>query len=146
MVNSGRRGPFPVRWPWRGRSGFTLLEVMIAVAIVGVVLVTVLGSAAQSVSVAAVSRFNVTAAALAQQRLFALERLPYADLADDEGDFGDDYPGYRYRVEVQEIDGADLGLETEGLRFKLVDLSVFFQDPDRYNLHLRTLVAPGPGG
>lgn len=81
-------------------KGFTLLEVLIAIAILGVTLVVLYGSQSQSLSLATEAKFNTTAAFLSALKLAELEG-GVADLRDDEGDF-EDYPGFHWKVEVQE--------------------------------------------
>ena len=51
------------------RRGFTLLEVMIAMAILSITLVAVFQSQSQSISMAGSSRFLTTASLLAQSRM-----------------------------------------------------------------------------
>jgi type II secretion system protein I len=50
-------------------KGFTLLEVMIAVALIAIALTTLLGSQSQSVSFANSAKFETTAALLAQSKM-----------------------------------------------------------------------------
>jgi general secretion pathway protein I len=49
--------------------GFTLLEVMVAIALIAIALTAVLGSQSQSVSLAGEARFNTTATLLAQSKI-----------------------------------------------------------------------------
>ncbi len=82
--------------------GFTLLEVMIAIAILAVTLTVLYGSQSQSLSLATEAKFNTTAAFLAALKLAELEG-GVTDLRDDEGEF-DDYPNFQWKVEVTEMD------------------------------------------
>jgi prepilin-type N-terminal cleavage/methylation domain-containing protein len=50
-------------------QGFTLLEVMIAVAVLAIALAAVLGLQSRSLTLAAESRFNTTSALLAQGKM-----------------------------------------------------------------------------
>jgi general secretion pathway protein I len=90
------------------RRGFTLLEVMIAMAILAITLVAVFQSQSQSLSMAGDSRFLTTAALLAQARMAEIETDDTADLADGSGDFGQDFPDYTWRVEVSATEGSPL--------------------------------------
>ncbi len=92
----------------RGRCGFTLLEVMIAMAILAITLVTVYQSQSQSISMAANSRFLTTASLLAQARLAQIDAADPRSVASGNGDFGEDFPGYTWRVEVGAVEELPL--------------------------------------
>jgi type II secretion system protein I len=62
--------------PSRGDSGFTLLESVVALSIVGVVAIAVLASLGAEMRAAARAREALPAAALAESRLEALRLLP----------------------------------------------------------------------
>ncbi|MDP2268642.1 MAG: type II secretion system minor pseudopilin GspI [Deltaproteobacteria bacterium] len=86
----------------RNRKGFTLLEVMIAMAILAISLVAVFRSQSQSVSMAGEARFLTTASLLAQGKMAAVESMKPQELIDGSGGFGDDFPDYLWRVEVKD--------------------------------------------
>ncbi len=86
----------------KGRRGFTLLEVMIAMAILAIALVAVFRSQSQSLSMVNESRFLTTASLLAQGKMAETERKKTQELANDSGDFGVDFPDYAWRVEVKD--------------------------------------------
>lgn len=115
-------------------AGFTLLEVMIATAIIAIALVAALGSQSQSVSLAAEAKFATTVAFLAQKKMAELEVDDPKDLSSDAGDFGDDFPGYRWESEVEDISLA--GSDED--RMKKILLSVYLADSNslKYNLIL----------
>ncbi|MGW8160951.1 MAG: type IV pilus modification PilV family protein, partial [Desulfobulbales bacterium] len=79
-------------------KGFTLLEVMVAMALIAIALTTLLGSQSQSVSFANSAKFETMAALLAQSKMSEITTLAKDRLASDSGDFGDDYPGYTWEV------------------------------------------------
>jgi len=93
MVQKKRKG---------SREGFTLLEVMIAMAILAIALVAVYRSQSQSVSMAGEARFLTTASLLAQGKMAEVERMNPQNLANAGGDFGDDFPDYAWRIEVKD--------------------------------------------
>jgi general secretion pathway protein I len=107
-----------------GQRGFTFLEVMVAVAILAIAFVTLIGSQSQSVSIAGESRFKVLAALLAQQKLAELESTDFDELSGGEGDFGEEYPGYRWQAEVVELGEGDTGIKEGDDLLKALDLSV----------------------
>ena len=84
------------------RNGFTLLEVMIAMAILAISLVAVFRSQSQSVSMAGETRFLTTASLLAQGKMAEVESIKPQDLINNTGDFGTDYPDYLWRIEVND--------------------------------------------
>src|SRR5512137_323533 len=65
--------PVPRAQRAASRQGFTLLEVMIAMAILAIVLVTVFHSQSQSIAMANESRAMTTLALLAQSRMAEVE-------------------------------------------------------------------------
>ena len=84
-------------------KGFTLLEVLIAVAIIAIALTTLLGSQSQSVSFANSAKFETMAALLAQSKISEIVIQEADSLSSDSGDFGDDYPGYAWDITVSNI-------------------------------------------
>jgi general secretion pathway protein I len=84
-----------------GRKGFTLLEVLIAMVILSITFLWLLKAANQSIDMASRSKFVTTSTLLAQKRMAEVvgdeTRLP----GNDEGDFGEDFPGYRYTEEME---------------------------------------------
>ncbi len=115
-------------------SGFTLLEVMIAVAIIAIALVAALGSQSQSVSLASEAKFATTVAFLAQGKMAELEVQDTEGLNSDSGDFGEDYPGYRWESEVSDI--AQEEFEKVSGQIKRIDLAVYLTQDERYRYSL----------
>ena len=83
-------------------SGFTLLEVMLAMAILAIALVAVFQSQSQSISMAGQARFATTASLLAQSKMAEVEKMDPGEINADSGDFGDDFPDYSWKVDVTE--------------------------------------------
>ncbi|MCK4389005.1 MAG: prepilin-type N-terminal cleavage/methylation domain-containing protein [Desulfobacterales bacterium] len=86
-----------------GTSGFTLLEVMVAVALIAIALVAVLGSQSQSLSLASEAKFSTTASFLAHGKMAEIEAGDPHDLTSDSGDFGEDFPGYRWDLTMSDV-------------------------------------------
>lgn len=84
--------------------GFTLLEVMIAMAILAIALVAVYQSQSQSISMAGDSRFLTTASLLAQARMTEIDAADPREAVSGKGDFGDDFPDYTWQVEVTDVE------------------------------------------
>ena len=85
-------------------KGFTLLEVMIAMAILAITLVVVFQSQSQSISMTGRARFETTAAFLAQTKMVEVEATNPENVVSDSGDFGDDFPDYSWQVDVTETE------------------------------------------
>ena len=121
-------------------KGFTLLEVMIAVAIIAIALTTLLGSQAQSVSFANSAKFETMAALLAQSKMSEITIRAADSLSSDSGDFGDDYPGYRWETTVSNV--SIEGLDAIADYLKQVDLTVTWGSYS-YNIRLYHYVSAG---
>ena len=115
--------------------GFTLLEVMVAMAIIAIALTAVLGSQSQSLSLASEAKFSTTAALLAQSKMAEIEAENPEDLASDSGDFGEDYPGYRWDKSVNDVTFD----EPEGISdyLKRIDLIISWEERQQYEYRLR---------
>ena len=96
-------GPFAKRAA--SRQGFTLLEVMIAMAILATVLVTVFHSQSQSIAMANESRAMTTLALLAQSRMAEVEGQQNLSTGQTSGKFGDDFPDYSWTVGITQPPG-----------------------------------------
>jgi len=103
-------------------KGFTLLEVMVAVALIAVALVTLLGSQSQSVSYANSAKFETMAALLAQSKMSEITIQDIESLSSGSGDFGDDYQGYEWEATVSDV--SIEGLDTLSDYLKQIDLTV----------------------
>ena len=125
-------------WTWKIRNnpkGFTLLEVMIAVAVLTIALAAILGLQSRSLTLASESRFQTTAALLAQGKMAEVAVAGIGDLTSDSGDFGDVFSGYAWRLSVQ---NADLpGLEKMKGRLKRIDLEVTCGEGEIFQYDLR---------
>ena len=81
-------------------SGFTLLEVMIAMAILAIALTSLFGSQSASVALATETRFNIQAPLLARMQLATIRSSE--EVFDDSGDFGEDFPGFQWELTVED--------------------------------------------
>ena len=108
----------------RSQKGFTLLEVMVAVAIIAMTFVSLLGSQSQSISIAGISRFETTAAMLAREKLTELQLAGFDELSSGSGQFDDEFADYSWQAEVRELSADDTGIEDSDGMLKLVTLEV----------------------
>ena len=88
----------------RPKNGFTLLEVMAALAIMATALVALLGTHLKSLDLAYKHKEQTLAAMLARQKLEETLTVPFDDLNSDSGDFGSVYPDVEWETEVSEAD------------------------------------------
>jgi general secretion pathway protein I len=119
----------------KGIHGFTLLEVMVSLSIIAIALTVLLSSQSQSLSLASESKFNTTAALLAQGKMAEMEALKTEDLRSDSGDFGDAFPDYHWEMEVTR--SPFLGTDHFSDFLDRIDLNVYFGEQRLYQYHLR---------
>ncbi|MGD8291250.1 MAG: prepilin-type N-terminal cleavage/methylation domain-containing protein [Desulfobacterales bacterium] len=115
-------------------SGFTLLEVMVAMAIMAIVLVSVYRMHTQTLTMNSAARFYTQAPMLAQSKLAQLEAEPSSIITGDSGDFGDKFPGYSWSITTDEISSEVLG--EIGADLKRIDMMVSF-NTDEYTYNVR---------
>jgi prepilin-type N-terminal cleavage/methylation domain-containing protein len=95
-------------------SGFTLLETIIALAIMVVTLASIITVESNSVQASIRARQMNIVAMLARNRMieleYAIEGKKFDEVKkEDSGDFGDAYKDYRWKTEVKEIKFPALG-------------------------------------
>jgi general secretion pathway protein I len=96
-------------------KGFTLIEVMVAMSIIAIVLVSIYRLHSQTILMQSQTRFYSIAPLLAQQKISDFDNMAKIDLADDNGDFGDEYPAYIWQATVITVDAEVLGLLSEDM-------------------------------
>jgi general secretion pathway protein I len=120
------REPSPLIQTPRQRSlaagGFSLLEVLVALVLVAIVLISVYRLYSQSILMDRMARFDTVAPQLARLKLAELERADPGELQGGEGDFGVDFPGYTWRAAVEASAGEAFG--PPGRDLMRIDLSV----------------------
>jgi general secretion pathway protein I len=116
-------------------AGFTLLEVMVALAIIATALVAVLGMQSQSLSLASETKFTTTAIFLAQHKMAELEAQGPEELSDDSGHFGEDFPGYHWSLSVSDVTSVEPENASDYLR--QLDLTVSWGEDGPYQYSLR---------
>jgi len=115
--------------------GFTLLEVMVAMAIIAITLMAVLNAQSGSLSRACEAKFSTTAPLLAQEKIAELEIEKAEDLTSDSGDFGDDFPGYSWELTAQEPSFDSPENVSDHLR--QLDLTISWGEDELYSYSLR---------
>jgi general secretion pathway protein I len=104
------------RIPNGGLSGFTLLEVMVAVAIVAIAFSAVYKLYSQAFAMNQSARFYTTATLLAQTKLAELSTQPPDDLVDDSGSFEDEFSGFNWQISVRAVEAEEVSLSQQALR------------------------------
>ena len=110
------------------KKGFTLLEVMVALSIIAIVLVSVYRMHAQTVSMNNEVRFYATAPILAQIKMAEIESESLEDIGDDSGDYGDEFPDYRWNIVIDDVESTALGNIAKDL--KKIDLLISFNNDE----------------
>jgi general secretion pathway protein I len=100
---------------WEKGKGFTLMEVMVAMAILAIALVSIFQLQSQSISMATDSRFMTTAALLAQSKMVEVETRPSLSNQSEDGDFSTDYPQYTWHLVIS---------DTQLQQFKKIEVTV----------------------
>jgi general secretion pathway protein I len=115
--------------------GFTLLEVMVSVAIMSIVLVSVYRLHSQSLTMDTESRFYTQAPMLAQGKLAEMGAGEDAEFTDGSGEFGENFNGYSWNVSVDDVDIEALGEISQDL--KKIEVTVSYNE-NEFVYHLRT--------
>ena len=111
------------------KNGFTLLEIMVALAIVATALVTLLGSHLTSLNMAQKHKEQSQIAMLGRMKMEEVATIPYDSLVGDSGDFAPEHPEVGWEIEVEDA-------EIENLK----EVKVIIKMPDR-EFELETLIA-----
>ena len=116
-------------------KGFTLLEIMVAISILVLVLVTVFKMHIQTLAMHNAARFQTAAPLLAQKKITEIETETIDALVSGSGDFGDRFPGYTWKVSIDDVQSEILGTVADNL--KLIGVTVAF-NTDELIYHLES--------
>ena len=106
---------------WGCHKGFTLVEVLVSLLLLALVLPVVMSAVSLSMRAAEDSRATATASTLARSKLSELQAQNQWDLQKMGGDFGGDYPQYRWTAQLTNFDGT----------LQQLDVSVLWRQRDR---------------
>lgn len=81
-------------------SGFTLIEIMLSICLIGLVLTAISEFQAKGMDIARETIEITKATLLGKQKMVEWERGLISNEG-DEGDFGEDFPDYRWDVKVE---------------------------------------------
>jgi len=128
----------------RQEQGFTLLEVMVAVAIIAISFVSLIGSQSRSISNAGYSRFEITASLLARRKLAEFTIGDFDDVQPSEDDFTEDFADFHWQVEVEALTEDDVAVPGAEDMLKMVNLTVSRGDDENMIFRVRTILMRRP--
>ena len=102
-------------------NGFTLIEIVVALAILSLALPTLLRSFTEAAKGQALAENRTTALYLLKFRMAAIEAEGYPDIGEEDGEFGED-SRFRWHSDVQDVESEEI----EGLR--LITVTVTWQE------------------
>ena len=91
----------------KNSSGFTLLEILIAMGIVSIGLLAVFQLQARNLDLHDEARFITVANFLAQDRLSRIQAGGNLEAGTSSGDFDEDHPLFRYEEKIEGVDDAE---------------------------------------
>jgi general secretion pathway protein I len=113
-------------------AGFTLIEVLVALAIITISLTSVYRLQSDTFRMSADARFYTLAPLLAESKLAEIERQGFKNSTDDSGDFGQDYQGYSWTVRIEEV-RSDL-IKEDKYKLSMVDVTITRNEELNYKL------------
>jgi general secretion pathway protein I len=115
-------------------SGFTLMEILIAMSIIAIALLAANRMQSQTLAMAQSTKFYIIAPLLAQSKMTDLQIVSGSELTDSSGDFGEDFPGYSWKATIGDV--ASDYLEQTAQDLKQIDLIVSYQT-DEFEFAIR---------
>ncbi len=116
------------------RGGFTFIELLATVVLIGIIMPVAMHSIALCASLGGQARRQIEAASLARTKLTELSASDDWKTSQKAGEFGDDWPGYRWTAEVSSWTDSTMSQ---------LDLIVFWQSRGKErSVKLSTLVNP----
>ena len=88
----------------------------------------------QTLVMAQATQFYTIAPVLAQSKMADFEWISGSELADQSGDFGEDYPGYRWQAGISDVKSEILDQIANNL--KRIDITISYHD-DEYKFSIR---------
>ena len=119
----------------RRACGFTLFEVLVAMAVLSIVLVSVYRMHSQTLTMNTAARFYTQAPLLAQKKMAEVTTSSAGIFSSDSGDFGENYPGYSWQVTTTDVASELLGEVANDL--KRIDIKVSYAN-NQFSFDLTT--------
>lgn len=83
-------------------KGFTLLEVLVSLAVIAIVLVSIIRLQGQTIAMNESVRFYSVAPLLARSKMTEVRLAPRSFIGGDSGEFGEEFTGYAWETGVTE--------------------------------------------
>lgn len=129
----------------RIRKGFTLVELVVAFLILVIGVTAILELVSQSALNARYAKDKTTATVLAQQKLEELLSQSELTAGEVEGDFGDAYPQFRWRAQINEVGDSISEVGTNLLHITVITVVVEWTDRGQIrSVQVETLKASVP--
>jgi general secretion pathway protein I len=112
--------------------GFTLMEVLVALAVLAIALTSIYRLQGQTFLMSASARFYSQAPQLARWKLAEVETQKFEDVTGGSGDFGEDYPGYSWSLSVEDLP-SDL-ITSKQYHLARIEITVSKNDENSYQL------------
>lgn len=122
----------PIATPSHRSKGFTLLEVLVALAILAIALISIFKLQGQTLRMSAKARFLTIAPHLAQAKLAEIETQDFDDIRDGSGAFSGDQSDYDWTVAVEEVP-TDL-ITDKNYHLMRINVTISQTDGDSYQL------------
>ena len=119
----------------QSRRGFTLIEVLVALAIIATALVAVFRLFSQTVDAEMATRFYTTAPLLAHEKMAEAQSGIVGSRGGSAGNF-ESFPGYEWRLEIKDVAASSLGEAADDL--KQIDVTVSAGGQEGPTYHLRS--------
>ena len=119
-------------------DGFTLMEVMVSMAIIAIVLVSLFRIQSGSLDLAGTSRFWNTALFLAQRQLAVIEKTPVEQMPDS-GEFDEPYQSFTWTCTQSETEDFDEELIPDNTSGRLMKIELdISQESSGRTYHVET--------
>ena len=109
-------------------KGFTLLEVMISVAIIALIFTSLFRMQSSTIELAMAGKFNSIAPMLANQLLVEIEQ-DVANWSETQGDFGENSPGITWSCEILDSSFEELDFISEESQDSLKKIDIEITGP-----------------
>ena len=109
-------------------QGFTLIEVMVAMIVISIVVISVFTLHSQNVLMTAETQFQAVAPMLAQKRMSEIETAFDDNQGEDSGDFGEAFENYSWHSIVEDV--ASESLESVADDLKKITVTVYLGEQE----------------
>jgi general secretion pathway protein I len=118
---------------WKASGGFTLLEVMVALAVLSIALTSIYRLHSQTLTMSARARFYSQAPLLAQLKLSEIEPQGVKNSLSGSGDFGQEHPHYTWSLQIEDVQSEAL-LKDRKYHLARIEVSVAQNEDEIYQL------------